>query len=104
MAELSAAVVSIARTQRGRFFWAAWWSAAPQAHPFRRPDASHGGAASYEEARAEAERVSGRALVDIEPRWARACVRLMRGTPPFTPAELRAAAESGPARPRGGVV
>lgn len=106
MTELSAALVSITRTQRGRFFWAAWWSAAPLAHPFRRPDASNGGAASHGEAMAEAERVAQRALVEIEPRWARACVRLMRGMAPFSPAELRevspvsGAGPGAPARPR----
>lgn len=95
MSELLAAVVSITRTQRGRFFWAAWWTAPPERHPFRRPDASNGGASTHEEAKREAERVAGCALVEIEPRWARACVRSMRGQPPFTAAELTAAAAPG---------
>lgn len=92
MSELFAPVVSITRTQRGRFFWAAWWSAPPVRHPFRKPDASNGGARTHEEAQREAEAAAGRALIGIEPRWARACVRAMRGLPPFTPAELLAAA------------
>ncbi|MDQ3032636.1 MAG: J domain-containing protein [Myxococcota bacterium] len=92
MSELFAAVVSITRTQRGRFFWAAWWSGPPVRHPFRKPDASNGGASTYEDALREAEQSAGRALMVIEPRWARACVRSMRGMPPFTPAELLAAA------------
>lgn len=105
MSDLFAPVVSITRTQRGRFFWAAWWTAPPVRHPFRRPDASNGGASTREAARDEAERTAGRALVEVEPRWARACVRAMRGMPPFTPAELLAAAAPGgsaaaPPRPR----
>jgi hypothetical protein len=97
---LFAPVVSIMRTQRGRFFWAAWWTAPPLAHPFRRPDASNGGASTREDALREAERAAGRTLVAIEPRWARACVRAMRGMPPFTAAELTAAATAGASPPR----
>jgi hypothetical protein len=93
--ELSSAVCSIARTQRRRFFWAAWWSGAPTRRPFRKPDASNGGAASYEDARREAERVSGRTLSIVEPLWARAWSRILRGQPPFSASEL----EDGAARP-----
>ncbi|AKF03102.1 J domain-containing protein [Sandaracinus amylolyticus] len=93
MTELFAPVVSIAKTQRGRFFWAAWWTEPPALHPFRKPDASNGGASTYEEAKQDAERVAARALVEVDARWARACVRVMRGMPPFTPSELRAARE-----------
>jgi hypothetical protein len=95
---LSAAVVSIVRTQRGRFFWAVWWSAAPVETPFRAPDASNGGARTRQDAMREAERIAGRALLEIEARWARACVRVMRGQEPFTLAE-RMAALSGERRP-----
>src|SRR4029079_1450360 len=44
MSELASAVCSITLTQRRRFFWAAWWTAAPCEAPFRKPDASNGGA------------------------------------------------------------
>lgn len=91
MSDLLAPVVSITRTQRGRFFWAAWWSAPPARLPFRRPDASNGGARSHEEAKHEAELSAGSSLTEIEPLWARACIRTMRGQPPFTPRELAAA-------------
>jgi hypothetical protein len=89
MTGLASASVSIARTQRGRFFWAAWWTGAPSRVPFRKPDASNGGAESWAAARAEAERVAGRALVDVDPGWARAFMRTLRGQPPFTEAQAR---------------
>lgn len=92
MSDLFAPVVSIARTQRGRFYWAAWWSAPPNHHPFRAPDAADGGARTREIARSEAERAAGRSLIEIEPAWARACIRSMRGQPPFSAAELNRAA------------
>jgi len=81
--------VSIARTQRGRFFWAAWWTGAPERVPFRKPDASNGGAASWAEARAEAERVAGRTLADVDSGWARAFMRTLRGQAPFTETTAR---------------
>ncbi|MCX5743390.1 MAG: J domain-containing protein [Proteobacteria bacterium] len=81
MTELSTCVCSITVTQRKRYFWAAWWTGAPTERPFRHPDASNGGAASAEEALAEAERLAGRHLVVIEPYWARAWTRVMRGEP-----------------------
>jgi len=77
--ELSTAVCSIASTARRRFFWAAWWSHAPRYAPFQKPDASHGGARTLEEALAHAERSAGRHLVLIEPHWARAWNRVLRG-------------------------
>jgi hypothetical protein len=80
-------VCSIAPTQRRRFFWAAWWTDAPSERPFRKPDASNGGARTLEAALAEAEAVTGRTLVTIEPRWARAWMRVLRGQPPWTPRE-----------------
>jgi hypothetical protein len=79
--ELSTAVCSITVTQRRRYFWAAWWTSAPTERPFRKPDASHGGAASEAEALAEAERVAGRHLTLIEAYWARAYTRVLRGEP-----------------------
>lgn len=85
MTDLATAVCSITTTQRRRFFWAAWWTAAPRYAPFRKPDASNGGATSREEALADAMRVAGRHLVLIEPHWARAWNRVLRGEPPPPP-------------------
>lgn len=79
MAELTIAVCSITATQRRRFFWAAWWTGAPCEAPFRAPDASNGGAATMEDALAEAEKRSARYLALIEPYWARAWNRVLRG-------------------------
>ncbi len=83
MSELLAAVISVVPTKRGKFFWAAWWTAPPEASPFRRPDASSGGARSEQEAIADAERVAGRSLSTIEPHWAGAWRRVLRGDPPW---------------------
>lgn len=82
MSELVTAVCSITPTQRRRFFWAAWWTGAPTHTPFRKPDAANGGARSPEEALAEAERMTGRHLTLIEPYWARAFTRVLRGEAP----------------------
>lgn len=84
MPELFAAVVSIAPTRRRRFLWAAWWTAPPAREPFRKPDASEGGARTREEALAQAEQAAGRALVEIAGLWARAWSRVLMGQPPFT--------------------
>jgi hypothetical protein len=70
-------------TKRGRFFWAAWWTAPPEARPFRAPDAFSGGALTREEARADAERAAGRSLVEINGHWAGAWVRIRRGQAPW---------------------
>jgi hypothetical protein len=94
MSELSSAVCSITATQRRRFFWAAWWTGAPKHSPFRKPDASNGGARTQAEALAEAERVAGRHLSLIEPYWARAWSRVLRGeAPPPLPRSPAARAE-----------
>lgn len=82
MSELTSAVCSITITQRRRFFWAAWWSAMPCASPFQKPDASNGGAATLEAALADAEQRAGRYLVMVEPYWARAWSRVLRGERP----------------------
>ena len=79
MTDLASAVCSITATQRKRFFWAAWWTAEPRERPFRKPDASHGGAPTLEAALAEAEVVAGRYLILVEPYWARAWTRVLRG-------------------------
>jgi hypothetical protein len=89
---LSVAVVSIARTRRRRFAWAAWWSGPPEAKPFRKPDAHGGGSKTREEAHAAAEAAAGRPLGEIEARWAEAWCRVMQGQPAFAPPR--------PARPR----
>lgn len=85
--ELSSAVCSIATTQRRRFFWAAWWTEPPCERPFRKPDASNGGAVTWEEAKAEAEVAAGRTLSVIDPRFARAWMRVLRGQAPELPRE-----------------
>jgi hypothetical protein len=81
MTDLATAVCSITPTQRRRYFWAAWWTDVPNHAPFRKPDASNGGASSLEEALADAERVAQRKLVLIEPYWARAWKCVLRGQP-----------------------
>lgn len=93
MTELAVAVCSIAMTQRRRFFWAAWWTGAPMVLPFRKPDASNGGATSHEEALAEAEKAAGRTLSVVDPRFAKAWTRVLRGQPPWP---SRSAAEGSP--------
>lgn len=105
MTGLAVAVCSIAPTQRRRFFWAVWSTGAPTERPFRKPDASNGGARTLEEARAEAEKATGRSLVEIEPHWARAWMRVLRGQPPWTPREeelMRARAEGRTPKPKAG--
>ncbi|HTN92474.1 MAG TPA: hypothetical protein VL242_52765, partial [Sorangium sp.] len=72
-------VYAVTPTRRRRFLWAAWWTAEPAREPFRPPDASQGGARTVEEARAQAERAAGRPLVEIEPAWATAWTRILRG-------------------------
>lgn len=82
MTALTTAVCSITKTARRRYFWAAWWTAEPNELPFRRPDASHGGARTAQDALAEAERAAGRSLSLIDPYWARAWKCVLRGDPP----------------------
>lgn len=89
MTELFAAVCSITATQRRRFFWAAWWTASPSREPFQKPDASSGGARTREEAKQAAEKAAGRMLQEIEPRWARAWMRVNLGQPPWVEREPR---------------
>lgn len=83
MSDLAAAGCSITTTDRRRFFWAAWWSNLPRVTPFQRPDASGGGAATFEDAKAAAERAAGRALSLLDPAWAKAWKRVLRGREPF---------------------
>ncbi|MDB4990078.1 MAG: hypothetical protein JWN04_5256 [Myxococcaceae bacterium] len=85
MSGLSSAVCSITPTHRRRFFWAAWWTTTPRFGPFQKPDACNGGAPTLEAALADAERVAGRHLVLIEPHWARAWNRVLRGEVPLPP-------------------
>jgi hypothetical protein len=51
--------------------------------PFRKPDACNGGASSVEDALAAAEASAGRSLTLVEPGWARAVIRLLRGQSPW---------------------
>lgn len=74
---------SVVPTRRRRFLWAAWWTGPPEREPFRKPDASSGGARDREDARAQAERAAGQKLVEIDGRWAGAWVRVLRGDPPW---------------------
>jgi hypothetical protein len=94
VSELVSAVCSITATKRRRFLWAAWWTGAPSHTPFRKPDASNGGAASEAEALAEAEKTTGRHLTVIEPYWARAWNRMLRGEPPPEPKAKRTAQQA----------
>lgn len=81
--ELFAPVCSITTTQRRRFFWAVWSSAPPSRVPFRKPDASDGGASTYEEALAAAELRIDSKVVVIDALWARAWIRVLRGEGPW---------------------
>lgn len=85
VADIFAPVCSITTTKRRRFFWAAWWSAPPKKAPFQRPDASDGGAATFDDARAAAEARAGAALTLIDPMWARAWIQILRGQAPRFP-------------------
>jgi hypothetical protein len=85
MSELASAVCSVTPTKRRRYFWAAWWTGAPSYSPFRKPDASNGGADTLEEALAEAQRVAGRHLSVIESHWACAWKSVLRGETPTPP-------------------
>ncbi len=82
MTDLILPVCSITTTKRRRFFWAAW-STQPRHAPFKKPDASGGGEASHEDALAAAEREMGSSVVLIDPLWARAWIRVLRGEPPW---------------------
>jgi hypothetical protein len=75
-------------TKRKRFFWAAWWTAAPKRIPYQKPDASNGGAATREEAVAAAESAAGRTLVEVDARWARGWMNMLRGQTPFTTRDI----------------
>jgi hypothetical protein len=81
MGQLFSPVCSITTTKRRRFFWAAWWTGAPARAPFRKPDASDGGADTLEDALVAAEKRAGVSLTTIDPLWARAWIRILRGEP-----------------------
>jgi hypothetical protein len=95
MADLSTAVCSVTVTQRRRYFWAVWWTGAPSYRPFRKPDASNGGAATMEAALADAERAAQRQLTIIEPHWARAWKSVLRGQTPIPPTDKPRARRAG---------
>lgn len=99
MPDLTKALCSITATQRRRFFWAVWTTGAPSEAPFRKPDTSGGGARSVDEARAAAERATGRPVVLTEPYWARAWNRVLRGERP-PPRRASRAPRKGPSGPR----
>jgi hypothetical protein len=92
--------VSIAPTKRRRFLWAAWWTAPPEATPFRKPDAASGGARSRDEACAAAERAAGRPLSEIDPRWAVAWSRVLRGEAPWPSKRPATETTTRPAKPQ----
>lgn len=98
MSDLTKALCSITATQRRRYFWAVWWTGAPCEAPFRKPDASGGGARSEDEARAAAERAVGRHVELTEPYWARAWNRVLRGERPPPRRAPRTAGRTSPAR------
>ena len=100
--ELFAPVCSITTTKRRRFFWAAWWTGAPVRVPFRKPDASDGGASTFEEALASAEQRAGGKLTVIDPLWARAWIRVLRGERPFPHARSAEPARRPPRSTAGG--
>ena len=95
MTELFAPVCSVTSTRRRRFLWAAWWSGPPTREPFRRPDASSGGARTRDEAQRQAERACGAPLVPIDGSWARAWARVLRGEAAF-PAGAEERVSEGP--------
>jgi hypothetical protein len=97
VAELFAPVCSIAATRRRRFLWAAWWTGPPAREPFRKPDASSGGARTRADAMRDAERAAGCRLIEIEGDWARAWARVLLGEPPFP---RSASADERPPAPR----
>ena len=96
--DLTSALCSITATQRRRFSWAVWSTGAPCEAPFRKPDASGGGARSEDEARAAAERAVGRRVVLTDPYWARAWNRVLRGERPPPRNARRVAGQRPPAQ------
>jgi hypothetical protein len=97
--DLFVPVCSIVRGKRGRFFWAAWWTAPPRQVPFRRPDASDGGAPTFEEALARATERAGVSLGVIDPLWARAWMRVLRGEPVWPSRASREPSTTKPDKP-----
>ncbi|TKD08538.1 J domain-containing protein [Polyangium fumosum] len=89
-------VVSITTTKRRRYLWCAWWTGEPTRAPFRKPDASSGGAKTLEEARKQAERAAGQPLREIEAIWARAWIRVQAGQPPWVESKTRTHHEEPP--------
>ena len=96
---LFAPVCAIAPTRRRRFLWAAWWTGAPTRSPFRKPDASEGGARTRAEALLAAERAAGCSLLEIESSWARAWANVLVGQAPWPNKPTPDSADDAP-RPR----
>ena len=100
MSDSITGVFSVTTTKRRRFYWCAWWTGVPERAPFRKPDAWSGGARSEEEARSQAEKAAGKPLTIIEPVWARACIRLQEGLPPWVVREPKRPPPEAPPPPR----
>jgi hypothetical protein len=98
MTKLFAPGFSVTRTKRRRLLWAAWWTGPPVREPFRKPDASSGGARSLDEARQEAEGAAARPLVQLEASWARAWGRLLQGQAAWTTSERARQPDRAPPR------
>ena len=102
MTDLFAPACSITKTKRGRWFWAAWWTAPPTHVPFRKPDAEGGAATTREAALAAAEKRAGTKLVEVDALWAKAWMRVLRGQAPWpskSSREPRSAAPRSDAKP-----
>jgi hypothetical protein len=99
--QLLSPFVSVTRTNRRRFLWAAWWSGAPNRDPFHKPDAYSGGARSVEDALAAAIRAAGCHLILGPSEWARAWVRILAGRPAWDEKRTAGSHESHTAAPKG---
>lgn len=97
MSDLFAPACSITKTKRGRWFWAAWWTAPPAQVPFRKPDAEGGAATTREAALAAAEKRAGTKLVEIDALWAKAWMRVLRGQAPWPSKSSRVPRSAAPA-------
>lgn len=82
-ASLFVPVCSVTLTKRRRFFWACWWSGPPTRVPFRKPDASDGGAPTHAAAVEAATRAAGMAVTLGPSTWAKAWMRTLRGQRPW---------------------
>lgn len=79
--QLARPVASITMTKRRRFLWAVWMSGPPTRVPFKKPDFSDGGEPTFDDALRAAEAKVGASVAVIDPLWARAWIRILRGEP-----------------------